>query len=82
MVEGFAGACDTVRSEDDADVGRLPTASHWALRGVTVSVLSRARVTVPCKQSLLPKIIVDFNQSAFLFKKLTPNFERTFTPRG
>ena len=45
-------------------------------------LLSRARVTVPCKQSLLPKIIVDFNQSAFLFEKLTPNFERTFTPRG
>ena len=32
----------------------------------TKMLLSRARVTVPCKQSLLPKIIVDFNQSAFL----------------
>ena len=32
-------------------------------------VSSRARVTVPCTQSVLPKIVADFNQSAFLLKK-------------
>ena len=64
----------------------LPTVRSWGdMKLPLATVLSRARVTVPCKQSLLPKIIVDFNQSAFLLKKLTkstPNFERTFTPRG
>ena len=35
-----------------------------------LDLLSRARVTGPCTQSVLPKIVADFNQSAFLFKKI------------
>ena len=39
-------------------------------RGTSTIVLLRARVTVPCTQSVLQKIVADFNQSAFLLKKI------------